>query len=155
MPGLIVLVLMAGTFTTKTRLVEVSGPEDVRAGKGRPLATRPAEAKKPKAKPKAQPAISKKIELDLTKLDKNGMRGPQTGKVLVAYEFCIPNTAKCKAQVKAIDKSVRFMPGSRGRIGARKDQCLCIGETGPNYRTVLNKLAALPYVKRIIECHWE
>ena len=71
------------------------------------------------------------------------------------YEFCIPNTAKCKAQVKAIDPGVRLMPGSRGRIGARKDECLCVGETGADYRTVLNRLAALPFIKRIIECHFE
>ena len=101
------------------------------------------------------PPVSAKIELDLTKLDANGLRGPPSGKVLVSYEFCIPKTDKCKAEVKAIDKSVRFMGGSRGRIGARKDQYLCIGETGPDYKTVLKRLAALPYVKRIIECHWE
>jgi uncharacterized Zn finger protein (UPF0148 family) len=108
----------------------------------------------PPPEPKA-PAKSPRIELDLTKLDANGLRGPAGGKVLVAYEFCIPNTAECKAEVKAIDKSVRFMPGSRGRIGAGKDECLCIGETGPNYKTVLERLGALPYIKRIIECHWE
>ena len=105
--------------------------------------------------PPKPPASSPKIELDLTKLDANGLRGPVDGKVSVAYEFCIPNTAKYKAQVKAIDPGVRLMPGSRGRIGAGKDQCLCVGETGANYRTVLNRLAALSYVKRIVECHFE
>ena len=105
--------------------------------------------------PPEPPAPPTKIELDLTKLDANGLRGPADGKVSVAYEFCIPNTDKCKAQVKGIDPGVRFMPGSRGRIGARKDQCLCVGETRANYRTVLKRLAALPYIKRIIECHFE
>jgi hypothetical protein len=105
--------------------------------------------------PQPEPALSPKIELDLNKLDKNGLRGRGSGKVLVAYEFCIPNTAKCKAEVKAIDPGVRFMPGSRGRIRAGKDECLCIGETGPNYHSTLTRLAALPYIKRIIECHWE
>ena len=101
------------------------------------------------------PAPSPKIELDLSKLDKNGLRGPVDGKVSVSYEFCIPNTDKCKAEVKAIDPTVRFMPGSRGRIGAGKGECLCIGETRADYRTVLKRLADLPYIKRIIECHWE
>ena len=110
---------------------------------------------RPEASQAAAPVTSPKIELDLSKLDENGMRGRGTGKVLAAYEFCIPNTAKCKAEVKAIAPGVRFMAGSRGRIGAGKDECLCIGETGPNYRSVLNGLAALPYVKRIIECHFE
>ena len=109
----------------------------------------------PPPPPKASPAPSPKIELDLTKLDANGLRGPADGKVSVAYEFCIPNTAKCKAQVKGIDPAVRLMPGSRGRIGAGKSECLCVGETGANYRTVLKRLADLPYVKRIIECHFE
>ena len=105
--------------------------------------------------PPKPPASSPKIELDLTKLDASGLRGPADGKVSVAYEFCIPNTAKCKAQVKGIDPAVRLMPGSRGRIGAGKSECLCVGETGANYRTVLKRLADLPYVKRIIECHFE
>lgn len=114
----------------------------------------PSKAKPP-ARPETPPAASPKIEFDLTKIDKNGLRGPADGKVLVAYEFCIPNTDKCKAEVKAIDPSVRFMPGSRGRIRAGKGECLCIGETSANYRTVLKGLADLPYIKRIIECHWE
>jgi len=105
--------------------------------------------------PDAAPAPLPKIELDLTKLDAGGLRGPQGGKVSVSYEFCIPNTAKCKAAVKAIDPKVRFMPGSRGRIGAGKDECLCVGETRADYRTVLKRLADLPYIKRIIECHFE
>jgi hypothetical protein len=105
--------------------------------------------------PPKPPAPSPKIELDLTKLDAKGLRGPPNGKVSVSYEFCIPNTAKCKAAVKAIDPKVRFMPGSRGRIGAGKNECLCVGETRADFRTVLKRLADLPYIKRIIECHWE
>jgi hypothetical protein len=97
----------------------------------------------------------RKVELDLTRLDKNGLRGPPDGKVSLSYEFCIPNTDKCKAEVKAIDGTVRFMPGSSGRIGAGKHECLCIGTTRADYRDVLGRLAELPYVKRIIECHFE
>ena len=109
----------------------------------------------PEVSPKAPPAVSPKIELDLSKLDANGMRGRGSGKVLAAYEFAIPNTDKCIAEVKAIAPGIRIMSGSRGRIGAGKDECLCIGETDANYRTVLKRLADLPYVKRIIECHFE
>ena len=71
----------------------------------------------------------KKVEIDLTRIGEDGLRGPPDGKVAVAYEFCIPNTGGHKARVRAIDSSVRFMPGSRGRIGAGKHQCLCIGST--------------------------
>ncbi|NQT92914.1 MAG: hypothetical protein HQ559_09140 [Lentisphaerae bacterium] len=97
-----------------------------------------------------------KIEFDLGRLDEHGLRGPRDGNVSLAYEFCIPNTDRCKAQVKAIDRTVQFMPGSRGRIGAGKEECLCIGETHQeNYRTVLRSLAELPFIERIIECHFE
>jgi hypothetical protein len=97
----------------------------------------------------------RKVEIDLSALDSNGLRGPADGKVSVAYEFCIPNTEQCKAEVRSIDRTVRFSPGSRGRIGAGKDQCLCIGETREDYREVLHSLAELPYIERIIRCYFE
>lgn len=97
----------------------------------------------------------RKVEIDLSVLDSNGLRGPADGKVSVAYEFCIPNTDKCKAEVRAIDSTVRFLPGSRGRIGAGKDECLCLGQTRKDYQKVLQSLAELSYVKRIIESHFE
>ena len=97
----------------------------------------------------------KKIEIDLSVLDANGLRGPADGKVSISYEFCIPNTEKCKAEVSKIDNTVQFSHGSPGRIGATKDQFLCIGSTGKNYKKVLSALAELPYIKRIIECHFE
>jgi len=97
-----------------------------------------------------------KVEIDLAQLDADGLRGPPDGKVSISYEFCIPNTAHCMDQVKAIDQTVQFMPGSRGRIGASKQQCLCIGSTHQkDYTKVLRSLAELPYVERIIECHFE
>lgn len=96
-----------------------------------------------------------KVEIDLSVLDTNGLRGPSDGKVSVAYEFCIPNTDKCKGEVRAIDRTVKFSPGSRGRIGSSKDQCLCIGHTRKDFRKVLQLLANLSYVERIIECHFE
>jgi hypothetical protein len=94
--------------------------------------------------------------MDLTQLDGDGLRGPPDGKVAMAYEFAVPNIEECKAQVKAIDSTVKLMPGSRGRVGAGKDECLCIGSTHQrNWREVLRRLAELPYVDRIIECHFE
>jgi hypothetical protein len=100
--------------------------------------------------------VWRKVELDLAHLDAQGLRGPPDGKVAVSYEFAIPNTVARKAEVRAIDHTVQFMPGSRGRIGAAKEQCLCIGSTHQtDYATVLRSLAELPYVERIIECHFE
>jgi hypothetical protein len=98
----------------------------------------------------------RKVELDLSVLDEEGLRGPAGGKVDVSYEFVIPDTGDSRAQVSTIDPTVRFMPGSKGRIGAKKDECLCVGSTHqPGYREVLRALAELPYVTRIIECYFE
>jgi hypothetical protein len=97
-----------------------------------------------------------KVEIDLNSLDKEGLRGPPDGKVSVAYEFAIPNTGECKEEVRRIDPSVEFMPGSRGRVGAGNGKCLCIGSTHrQDYRAVLRSLSELPYIDRIIECHFE
>lgn len=101
-------------------------------------------------------AVAEKIELDLDQLDAAGLRGPADGKVAVSYEFAIPGTREAMNEVAAIDPTVSFMPGSPGRIGAGDDQYLCIGSTHqPRHREVLMELAALPYVERIIECHFE
>lgn len=96
------------------------------------------------------------IEIDLDGLDADGLRGPPDGKVAVDYEFAIPDTPEDRAAVRAIDATVEFHPGSRGRVGAGKGECLCIGSTHrADWRRVLESLAALPGVERIIECHRE
>jgi len=97
-----------------------------------------------------------KIELDLEALDADGLRGPPDGKVAVDYEFAIPDTAAAREAVSRIDPSVAFMAGSRGRIGAKPGECLCIGSTHqPHHREILLALARLPKIARIIECHHE
>ena len=96
------------------------------------------------------------IEFDLDRLDENGLRGPADGKVAVSYEFKIPDTPEHRAEVRGIDSTVEFMGQSPGRIGAGDGECLCIGSTHqPDFREVLGRLAALDYVDRIIECHFE
>ena len=97
----------------------------------------------------------RKVEIDLSVLDANGLRGPADGKVSIAYEFVIPNTDQCKAEVRSIDPTVQFMAGSQGRIGAGKHQFLCVGETREGYREILHSLAELPYIERIIQCYFE
>lgn len=97
-----------------------------------------------------------KVKLDLSLLDEEGLRGEAGGKVAVAYEFAIPDTGVCRAEVSTIDPTVRFMPRSKGRIGAKEDECLCVGSTHqPGYEEVLRSLAELPYVTRIIPCYFE
>lgn len=105
---------------------------------------------------KSKAEHGEKIELNLNQLDQEGLRGSAGGKVAVSYEFSIPEMAKCKAAVKAIDPTIPFMSGSAGRVGSGKEQCLCVGTTHKkNYRGVLKRLATLSYVRRIIECHYE
>lgn len=100
--------------------------------------------------------VWKKVEIDLGQIDAAGLRGPADGKVAVAYEFSIPDTESARQQVTTIDKTVQFMPGSRGRIGAQPGECLCIGSTHqPEYRQVLFQLASLPFIRRIIVCDFE
>jgi hypothetical protein len=97
-----------------------------------------------------------KIEVDLEALDADGLRGPPDGKVAVDYEFAIPDTAAAREAVSRIDPSVAFMAGSRGRIGAKPGECLCIGSTHqPRHHEILLALARLPEIARIIECHHE
>jgi len=97
-----------------------------------------------------------KIEFDLDSLDTDGLRGPADGKVAVDYEFAIPDTPAARAAVTRIDPSITFQPGSRGRIGAKPGECLCLGSTHqPRHRDILLALARLPEIARIIECHHE
>ena len=102
------------------------------------------------------PDTASKIDFDLSQINADGLRGPAEGKVAVAYEFAIPNTDICKRQVQAIDPTIELMPGVRGRIGAGKQECLCIGSTHQkNFRQVLKALSDLSFVQRIVECHFE
>lgn len=104
----------------------------------------------------APESVERKIAFDLAGLNPEGLRGPADGKVAVAYEFKIPAGDEYRSRVAAIDPSLRFHPGSRGRIGAGPGEILCIGSTHQlNHRAILRRLAELPFVERIIECHFE
>ena len=98
--------------------------------------------------------ISSKIDIDLGNVNLEGLRGPPHGLRAVHYEFCIP-TGKDE-EVRSIDPTAQFMPGSRGRIGCAGDQILVVGNTHQrSYRQVLERLAALDYVSRIVENFFE
>jgi len=102
------------------------------------------------------PPAAAVIAIDMDAIDADGLRGTAAGKVAVSYEFAIPDTPAMRDTIRRIDRSIEFMPGSRGRIGAAPGQCLCIGSTHqPGWREVLGRLAALPGVTPIIECHHE
>ena len=96
-----------------------------------------------------------KIAFDLAGLGEEGLRGPPDGRRALAYEFCIPATPACRAEVATIDSTVQFMSAS-GRIGCSRDEWLCVGSTHQeNFREALRRLAGLSYVERIDECFFE
>ena len=97
-----------------------------------------------------------KIELDLNSLDERGLQGPPDGLRSMAYEFCIPANEVSVREVIGIDPTIRVQRQSPGRIGCSEDQYLCIGETHqPDHKAVLQALASLPYVQRIIPAYFE
>jgi hypothetical protein len=96
------------------------------------------------------------IGFDLGRLNSDGLQGPPSGLRALDYEYCIPAVESAVAEVAAIDPSARFMPGSRGRIGCAAGETLVLGNTHqPGFRAILESLAALPYVARIVEAHFE
>ena len=99
--------------------------------------------------------ITEKITFDVSRLDSDGLIGKAGGKRSLSYEFCVPNTDKCRKEVKAIDPSVELSK-SRGRIGCSESQWLCIGSTHQaGFMEVLANLCALDYIDRIDECFFE
>jgi hypothetical protein len=97
-----------------------------------------------------------KITFDLTDFDENGLYGPPDGKRSLDYEFCIPQEAPYRQEVKAIDPSLNFFPSIPGRIGCTDTEVLAIGNTHQeNFRLILLELANLDYIQRIQRVDWE
>ena len=97
-----------------------------------------------------------KITFDLEPLNNQGLYGPPDGLRALSYEFCIPADPKLKAQVQAIDPTLKVLSGSKGRIKCAPNEYLCLGHTHQTeFRVVLLKLASLPYVQRINQCFFE
>lgn len=112
----------------------------------------------PKSMPEegAQAVSNAKIAFDLGRVNAEGLAGPPDGLRAISYELCVPDSAVCLAEVQRIDPSLQLMRGARGRIGCEADQVLCLGSTHqPEWDHVLTRLAALPYVTRIAEAHFE
>ena len=97
-----------------------------------------------------------KITFPLEGLNQDGLMGPPDGLRALSYEFCIPGDAAHEAQVRAIDPTLQVFHKSRGRIGCGPGDYLCVGSTHqPGFRTVLLKLASLPFVRRIDQAFFE
>ncbi len=97
-----------------------------------------------------------KISFNLGQLNDEGLYGPPSGLRALDYEFCIPADPTFEAQIKAIDPTIVVFAGSKGRVGCAQGEKLCIGNTHqPEFKTVLLKLASLPYVKQIKQSFFE
>jgi len=107
------------------------------------------------SRPQPTESERQKIRFDLSQLDEDGLHGPESGKVALDYEFCIPKEEKYLQEVKKIDPSLKVQSG-RGRIGCGKDQYLCLGNTHQkNHKDILYGLARLPYIERIEQAFFE
>jgi hypothetical protein len=97
-----------------------------------------------------------KITFNLEQLNENGLYGVRGGLKALHYEFCIPADPGIEAQVRQIDPTSRIFKTSPGRIGCGAGEYLCVGHTHqPDFRTVLFRLANLPYVRRIDQAFFE
>jgi hypothetical protein len=66
------------------------------------------------------------------------------------YKFFIPEAPTLLVEVQCIDPTAAIQRNAPGRIGCGPGQVLCIGSTHqPDWRSVLQGLAALVYVTRI------
>lgn len=102
------------------------------------------------------PKDASKIRFRLDNINTDGLRGPSVGLTSVAYEFCIPADNRKLQEVRQIDPNVQINHGSKGRIGCTSAQTLIIGNTSqPNWKQVLMKLSALPYITEIQEAFFE
>ena len=68
----------------------------------------------------------------------------------MSYELCVPKDQKLVDEVRSIDPSIAIHADSRGRIGCSPMEVLCLGSTHQHsFREILERLCALPYVRRI------
>ncbi len=68
----------------------------------------------------------------------------------IDYMFCIPNNPIARSQVGMIDQTVRFDEGPRAKDICGDQAVLCIGSTNqPRFKSVLDRLSKLPYIKKI------
>ena len=92
---------------------------------------------------------SSKIGFDPALIGADGLYGPADGLRALDYELCVPDSVDYRARVSAIDPSLRFS-ASPGRIGCTGGEVLALGNSHqPGFHSVLEKLARLPFVRRI------
>ena len=107
-------------------------------------------------RPPAQWPEAAKIKFRIEEIRPDGLRGPPSGLVSVAYEFCVPANDRVYREVLGIDPGLQIQPASPGRIGCDAGQALVIGDTAQQgWRDSLQALSRLSYVEEIRECFFE
>jgi hypothetical protein len=97
-----------------------------------------------------------KIRFDLDRLDHRGLQGQPDGLRALQYEYCITDRPGTIREVRAIDPTHQIQRGSPGRVGCGEGELLCLGHTRQaDYRLVLERLAALPWIAEIREAFFE
>ncbi len=105
---------------------------------------------------RAENNLRHKIEFDLNQFDEDGLYGPDDGKRLLNYEFCIPGTIDAVQAVLDIDPTAIIYEDSKGRVNCSENQYLAMGDTFQKaFRTTLQQLANLDFVTRIVEVYFE
>ena len=104
----------------------------------------------------ASPETMAKIKFNFNEIDDQGLIGPDSGKVALDYEFCIPRSEDHTAIIKKINPRIKISPKSQGRIGCTRSQQLCIGTTGQeNWKKILMETAKLDFVESIERTFYE
>jgi hypothetical protein len=93
-----------------------------------------------------------KFTFDLASLEDPSSSAEASGLCALSYQFCIPARPVLAEQVRKIDPSVVIFDYAPDRSRCGDETFLCIGTTHqPDYRSVLIRLAKLPYIERIDE----
>lgn len=90
-----------------------------------------------------------KIYFDIDQIDANGLMGPEDGKVLLSYEFCIPDNDSIIDCIMQIDPEFKVL-SSKGRSNCEKGYKLVTGSSGsPNFKSIVCELTRLDYIQEI------
>ncbi|MCI5054785.1 MAG: hypothetical protein MRY83_01685 [Flavobacteriales bacterium] len=96
-----------------------------------------------------------KVKFPLKDLDKNGLIGPEDGKVSIDYVFCIPSEKQYQDQVSQISADIKIDPNN-SFFCKKKNQIACFGNTGNRtFKKTLRKLNNLDFVETIESVDWE
>jgi hypothetical protein len=91
-----------------------------------------------------------KLDFDINALDKDGLFGPETGKVSVDYQFCIPSGKEYLDAIHTIDPDIKMMRKYIGRGDCRDGHVAMMGSTHkPMHKEILHQLVGLEFIEKI------